>query len=173
MALAAGIPALHRVPARMVEGSAFSQFTQQYAVERQPEGEILIIDNFDRYVSSLSEGESGPFVALYESLRHRHGMLITLSRPNAARESYDQHFASRIEAAVIYELSNPKEEEIPLLISQMALQRGVRLSERKVRYLVPRVGRDIPSIERYLNRMLHISSLRANKTGFSELSDAL
>ena len=87
--------------------------------------------------------------------------------------SFDQHINSRLQAGSGFALGSPHESELPAIIDIMARQRGIKLTEKKQEFLERRLGRDLPAIEEYLERLVHLTNVLGKRVGFEALGDAL
>jgi len=134
---------------------------------------VVIVDDAEKYLALLKRVGPGSFVQLYEHCRKRNARLVFLCRDESVFPGLDDHAMSRIATAHSYHLAPPDGTELPLLVKMMARQRGLDLSSRKQGFLVRRVGRDIESVEKYLNRLVFLSQVLDKKVRFSLLSDAL
>ncbi len=158
----------------LVEGGALSEKIEELTLAfDKHQGRIVLIDDADLYLEALRPGDSGPFVALVEACRLSQGKLLFLLDSEKTAFRYDEHVASRMLSGIEFEISAPLESEIPDLITQIAKQRGFYLSPKKIQYLSRRVGRDIMSIVRYVDRLGHLSRLLGKSAKFPLLSDAL
>lgn len=158
----------------LAEGRSLHEKIDEYtkAFEKH-EGRVLLIDDADRYLETLHPGESGPFVALVEACRLSQGKLLLILPSERDGFQYDEHVASRMLSGIEFEIHPPEEHEMATLISRIAKQRGFYLSPKKIQFLSRRVGRDILSIVRYLDRVQHLSRVLGASAKFPLLSDAL
>jgi len=62
---------------------------------------------------------------------------------------------------------------MPRLVEMLATQRGIRLKERKIDFVVRRLGRDIGAVERYFDRVRHLADVLGQSVKFPVLSDAI
>jgi chromosomal replication initiation ATPase DnaA len=70
-------------------------------------------------------------------------------------------------------LAPPTEQDIPQLINLMARQRGIALSEKKLGYIARRVGREVATIELYLNKLEQLSRILGSSVDLELLKDAI
>jgi len=134
---------------------------------------VVIVDEAEKYLALLRQAGSGSFVQLYEHCRKLNARLVFLCHDEGIVAGLDDHAMSRIATAHSFNLAPPDSAELLLLVKMMARQRGLDLSNRKQSFLVRRVGRDIESLEKYLNRLVFLSQVLDKKMHFSLLNDAL
>lgn len=162
-----------RVP-KYLEGSHFKNWMS--SVEHSilwSDLDVIIIDDIDRYFLELKEGESGPFVNFYESLKRSRAKLTMFSSTPWDKFPCDPHVMSRLKASGLIDLTPPSEEDIPTLVSRLGRQRGFKLKDRQIDFISKRVRRDLPSLERYFDRVHHLSGLLGSKVKFPLLNDAV
>jgi chromosomal replication initiation ATPase DnaA len=135
---------------------------------------VLIIDNAEVLLNTFHPGTSGPFVYLVEERRRKGGAIILFSTQSPEELPCDDHIKSRIASGSIYHITQPSDEDMLPLLSELARQRGLALTERKEKYLIQRLGRSIQAIEALLERAVIISELNEHyRIDFSVLNDAL
>jgi len=136
-------------------------------------GEVVIVDESERYFQSLPPGESGSFVDLIERIRLDQGKVVFLGATRIGELLCDQHVTSRLGPGAGYEMGIPAESDLEPLIAGMARQRGINLSSRKASFLSPRLNRSIEAIEEYLDRVAMLSSTLSASVDFPLLADAM
>lgn len=134
---------------------------------------VFLVDDVDQYFSRPHFEDSGQFVHLVEYLRNRKSSLFLFSSKSRSELPVDEHVQSRLLPGAGNVLGPPEEADIHELLKTMAAQRGIFLQERKRGFLLRRIRHDVPSIERFLNRVLQISTGQGRKVQFSLLEDAL
>ena len=134
---------------------------------------LFIVDDFDKFFLRPDFSDSGAFVHFVESLRSANASLVVLSGRSLRELPADEHVMSRLIPGEGYVLGPPEEEEVLDLLLVMAKQRGIVLKERKRKYLLRRLGFDAASIERFLDRLLQISTGQERTLRYSFLKDAL
>ena len=157
----------------LIEGPELAEFMN--APERLSISplEIFVVDNAEQYFSGILPGASGPFVDFFERVRRGGGQIIFLfSEPQGALPC-DEHILSRLKAATVGRIVGPSESDMPELIRMMARQRGFRLSPKKVDFLVNRLGRSVPSVDEYFDRVQHLTEVFGRPIQFPLLQDAL
>ena len=142
-------------------------------VEVSGEAPVVLVDNADKLLMQLLPGDSGPFVSLVERLRTASAKLVLLSATEMNELPCDEHIMSRIAPGAGHHLELPAESELVPLGQLMAKQRGLILTERKVKYLLRRLGRDIREIEDYFDRVNYLSSLFGQQVKMPLLADAI
>lgn len=135
--------------------------------------EVLIVDNAENAFLPQGEDNRGAFVKFVEESRSLGGSMIFLSRAKIKSLSCDDHIKSRLRPGEGFLIGDPAEEDILHLLKCIASQRGIRLKERKLAFLDKRIARDIPSIERYFDRLTHLSRVLGAKIRFPLLGDAV
>jgi chromosomal replication initiation ATPase DnaA len=155
---------------RIVEGERIPA----WLTELRDGSTIIIIDDVDHYLRNVLPGDSGPFVSRIEELRTAKIPVIALSSVGIEELPCDNHVKSRLFPGAGLHLGSPDIEELPRLVTHMARQRGMLLSERKVGYVVRRIGRDIEAIENYLDRLDYLSNVLGGQgLKFQVISDAV
>lgn len=158
---------------RLVEGSSLSRWLIGWNEEKRRSDEIIIVDEAEKYFKSKNPGRSGEFVSLVEELRKSGKGIILISGTPLTSFPCDEHIKSRILPGVGYTIGSPSEDDMRGVIGQMALQRGLKLLDRKLLYLSKRLPREVKAIEEYLDRLIKIASVTNSKTNFSAMNDAL
>jgi len=158
---------------RLIDGNSLSRWILSWRNEKKSGDEILILDEAEKYFKNKSAGSSGEFVSLVEEMRKECKGIVLLSGISLHAFPCDDHIRSRILPGVGYSILAPGEEDVRGIIKQMALQRGLKLTERKLGYLSKRLPRDIFSIEDYLDRLLKITTVTNSKADFVTMGDAL
>lgn len=166
------VGAVARFP-RLLEGGEFGQFINSVGVEPFASEDLFIVDDAHTYLETLGAGDSGPFVAFVEKLRLARAGLILLSRQPLEAFRFDEHVRSRLIPGAGLVIGPPADEDMPKLIEMMAKQRGIKLKERKIDYVVRRLGRDIGAIERYFDRVRHLADVLGQAVKFPVLGDAV
>ena len=158
----------------LVEGADLGREIEELE-NRSPIGadNLFIVDDVDDYFLGSDFTDSGAFVHLVECLRTRNASLLLMSSRTADSLPVDEHVRSRLLPGEGYVMGRPAEEEMLELLSVMAQQRGIVLKERKWTYLLRRLQLDIPSIERFLDRLLQLSNGQEKTVRYSMLRDAL
>ena len=133
--------------------------------------EVIIIDDFDRYLSTyqLKDGP-GVLVSLLESARHAGAQVFGMLGNEI--ETLEPHVGSRLASAIHSALKHPDENEISDVFSAMAKQRGIKLGNQKKKFAEKRIRRDIPSIERYLDRVMLLSHRMGRRVELQMLKSA-
>ena len=118
------------------------------------DGAVIVVDDAHLVLSKFNAGDSGKFVKFAEALRSRNISLVLMSAVAFSEFRFDEHIASRLKAGSGFHIEAPSQEELPLLIKQMSLQRGQKLTPRKIEYIATRVSRDPASVARFLAERL-------------------
>ncbi len=135
--------------------------------------EVLIVDDAQEYLYDIQPGQSGPLVNAIEIYRRAKASIIFLSSKELEEFSFDEHIRSRLIPGGGLTIRPPAAEHLPRLIELMAKQRGIKLTEKKVTFLLKRLDRNIKEIEEYLERVNYLSQLFGRSIKFPLLSDAL
>lgn len=134
---------------------------------------VVIVDDIDVYLRNVKPGESGPFVHFWEFLRQREIHLVLLTSASINELPCDEHVISRLHSANKFTIGDPEEKDLDRLVHALASQRGIKLGDRKISFLQKRMRRDIPSLEHYFERLVHLSTIFGEKVKFNLLEDAL
>jgi len=166
--------AKHNLFPRIVEGEKFADWMTKHSDNNIPASDqVIIVDDADKYFASAIPGNSGPFVSFIEGLRAAKCKVVFLCKAFLDDLPCDDHIMSRLRAGSNFSLNDPVESEIQELILVMARQRGIHLTARKVQYLNKRIGRDIPAIEEYLDKVHHLANVIGKPVHLPLLSDSL
>jgi chromosomal replication initiation ATPase DnaA len=159
---------------RILEGTRFSEWLADPThVASLREDDMLIVDNADQYLACLRPGDSGALVHCIEQARVSGALLVFLSALSIDEFQLDGHATSRLSAGAGLKLAPPTEQDIPQLINLMARQRGIALSEKKLGYIARRVGREVATIELYLNKLEQLSRILGSSVDLELLKDAI
>lgn len=160
---------------RIGEGSDLGAISYQLQTEEQSDTltKVIVIDNIDSYLLTVNKGESGEFVSFIEWCRLHKIAVIMLSGVKIDNLPCDDHVKSRLRAAIQLQIDEPEDNEVTLIIDALARQRGVRLTQRRINFLTRRLARDIPSLERYVERLIHLSQVLGKSIKFNLIADAL
>ncbi len=129
----------------------------------------LCIDDAQNLLAS--EDFVGQFVSLYEQVRQRSGVIILFSDRDLSSEN--PHLQSRLASLTTLSLGSPAREDLQPLLQAIAKQRGLKLKTRDQEFLERRLPSDIAGIERYVERVLKLSSFDAKRIGLETLKDAI
>ena len=159
---------------RIVEGGDFARWSvENVNTHRFVREDVIIVDDAHAFFKDVKPGMSGPFVNLIETLRGVRAGILFLSRSPLSELPCDEHVMSRLLPGDGFALHRPDEGDMSRLISLMARQRGIHLTELKIEYLVRRLRRDVASIEEYLGKVSHLSQVLGKSVKFPLLSDAI
>lgn len=135
--------------------------------------QVLIIDDAQSYFISVEAGGSGQFVSLFEWGKRNNIKLLVLSAAGHGDFPCDSHIMSRIRSAAQLTISPPAEEDVSGVIAVLAKQRGFKLQPRSLEFIRRRLGRDIASLERYLDRLMHLAHVLGRSIKSGLINDAL
>lgn len=158
---------------RLVDAQEFSGLVKSFQKEQLSGEGVVIVDDIDSYLSKVEPEQSGEFVNFWEFHRQRDIHLILFSSKPIESFPCDAHVMSRLKSASSFTIEAPSEEDLEKLVSSLAEQRGIRLGDRKISFLRKRIRRDIPSLERYFERLMRLAQLFGEKVKFPVLGDAL
>lgn len=161
---------LARFP-RLLEGRELERGMASLTVNDYSAEDLFIIDDAHTYLEGIQPGNSGPFVAFVEKVRAARAGLILLSQKPLEAFSFDEHVRSRLIPGVGLVIEPPAESDMPVMVDRLARQRGIRLKERKIDFVVRRVGRDIGAVERYFDRVRHLADVLGQAVQFPLLGD--
>jgi len=159
----------------IIEGNDLPEFSYKLdSLESHKNiSEPIFIDNIHEYLLSVTPGESGQFVSFVEWCRRNQVKLLLTSSVDLSQLPCDDHVMSRLRAAVDYTIGVPSDQDLPLIIEAFSRQRGVKLSKRYIDFLIRRLGRDLLSLEKYIDRLLHLSQVMGRSIKSRLLADAL
>ncbi|MGI6523708.1 MAG: hypothetical protein ACOX2O_00205 [Bdellovibrionota bacterium] len=156
---------------RLVDGDSLQDFLVKQGVGAKYRSEtVIIVDDADKYLATLSSDRSGEFVNLVEALRRSQAGLLLLTGQQVSDFAIDDHVRSRLRPGEGFLLSSPDDAQLNELIFTMAKQRGIILTPKKVAYLAKRLGREVPSLAKALNALLVKSREGADVDSFEVLA---
>ncbi|MCB0321770.1 MAG: hypothetical protein KDD60_12660, partial [Bdellovibrionales bacterium] len=103
----------------------------------------FIVDDADRYLASLDDGESGALVRLIEELRVQGGYLVFFRGVPLESYGFDDHLRSRFRSGMEWVIGDPDRSEVLPLLNLLCRQRGIRFPEKKLQYLSRRLGNSL------------------------------
>jgi DnaA family protein len=161
----------------MIDGAGLSTRISDYLVTAENNAlsgrDVVIVDDIHLFLAALSPEQSGPFVGFYERLRAENALLILLSSVPLGDYTADEHTMSRLRQGHGLSIGSPNEEDLEGLLKQMARQRGMVLNQRNLKFLLRRLRRDVASLENYLDRLLHLTTVLGAPVRLSLVSDAM
>lgn len=159
---------------RLVEGESFAQWIAT-RMEHPPilADEVILVDDAERYLRTISQGESGPFVNLVESARVTKAKIVLFLPEIITDFNFDEHVESRMLSGMEMALENPAPDELERVLDAIAKQRGMQLSPKKKGFVTKRVGRSIESIESYLDKVARLAHDKGQSVNLSLLGEAL
>ena len=158
----------------IIEGEKFASEVPQLESRAPVDNtSVFIIDDAHKYFLSPQREDSGAFVHFIEFLRLRKATVIILSSLDLDELPVDGHVKSRLIPGASPIFGSPSETEMITILRALAKQRGIVLRERKLEFLARRLPRDIPSLEKYLDRIILMSDGRGKALRYSLLGDAL
>lgn len=164
---------LGRLP-RSIDGYRLGEWLAgSFADVRWTPRDVLIIDDAHEYFRRIQPGGSGPFVHMIEAMRALGAAVFLLSQEPLHAFACDDHVKSRLRPGDGLEISAPDDRDIEELVTFMAAQRGIHLKDRQTAFVARRIGRSIPAIEAYFDRVLHLSQLFGRKIQYPVLGDAV
>lgn len=158
----------------IIEGERVAEwFRSSHSAKTLSSRDVLLIDDSDSYLMGLTEEQRGEFVTLVEDYRQACATIVLLSSSDLNTLNSDGHVLSRVRAAEQYKIIGAAPDEAATIIEHMASQRGLKLSQKKVSYLVKRLGRGMGEVEDYFDRLDYLSRVLGSSIKFPLLSDAL
>ena len=157
----------------IIEGERLPEWCNDSVSAMSNHRDILIVDDADHYFEQLRPGASGEFVGCVERLRAVGAGIVFLGKPGLDQYSFDEHVGSRLLAGGELTIGHPAESDIAQLVAVMARQRGLVLSERQIRYVQKRVGRSLPALHDFFDRLVGLSLERGKTGGLDVLSRAI
>lgn len=164
----------HNLFPHLIEGRDIAGFLTDRGTRGPFNGdEVFVFDDVQIYMEDGELEDSGPLVAFLELARMSRVPVLFIS--TLARNSLkcDEHIMSRLRSGHLVSLLNPSDGDMPSLIQAMGRQRGILLTDKRVRFIARRLRRDIPSVEEYLNKVTHLSTVLNKAVKLPLLSDAL
>ena len=134
---------------------------------------VVLIDDADHLLDALKPEDEGIFVTLVEQLRAVGGKVFLFAARPVAELKTDDHVCSRLRLAAGLAIGAPADGEFHVLLEALARQRGLRLRAREVAFLTRRLGRDIQSLEYYLERLEHLARVLAQPIRFPLVANAV
>ncbi|MBN8550086.1 MAG: hypothetical protein J0M12_12280 [Deltaproteobacteria bacterium] len=154
---------------RVLEGREFAEFLESSRFDFTRE-DALLVDDAQNYFAALKPGQSGPFVACIERLRLARAGIVFFSDRDISAFEFDEHVRSRVIPGLGLAIGAPSEGDMTEIIRAVAKQHGMRLSEKKLGFILKRVGRNIGSVEDYFQRLIHLSQVLGRPIKFPLMS---
>ncbi len=140
---------VHR-PSRAIFASDGSTIALPESVEA---GSLIVVDD----VQSLSDAGQNALFRLFNNARHA-GLAFALAGPCAPMAlSLREDLRTRIGQSLIFHLQPLSEDEKRTALHRHAAQRGMRLDDTIINYLMYHGRRDLPSLMRTLDRLDQLS----------------
>ena len=134
---------------------------------------FLIIDSAEEYFETVSPVDEGKFVTFIEKLRKLNLPVIFISAKSIESLKCDVHIMSRLKSSISFLIEDPNEEEMRNIVNSMILQRGLKLKDKKLDFLMKRLPRSIHDVTNYLERLDTLMSIKSAKADFGTLGDAI
>ena len=158
----------------VVDGADLASWLVEGYQERDwNQSDVVLVDDLDRYLAEVVPGAGGAFVNFFESMRLSGVRLVFTYTRDLDSLPCDAHVMSRLRSAVGLHLDTPDQDDLPQLLHAMATQRGIRLKQRHISYVLKNVGRSVPELESYLERLLHLSQVLGKTVKFPLIADAV
>lgn len=135
--------------------------------------DLIIIDDAHTYLSQINPGDSGPFVTFVETLKRSGAKLIMFFNPEFYQLPCDEHVTSRLKFGLDLGIEVAAESELEVMIRVMARQRGVKLSDLQILHIARRIKRDLPAIEKYLEKLIRLSQVFGKSIKIPLINDAI
>jgi len=159
---------------RIGEGTEFSSIALELELNYSSnKPAVILIDDIHEYLLTINPGQSGQFVSFIELCKRIGTALVFFSSKSILDLPCDDHVKSRLRAGMQFEISDPSDSDLADILNSLAKQRGVKLSKRNIDFLHKRLSRDIPSLEHYLDRLLHLSQVLGKTIKMGIISDAI
>lgn len=159
---------------RYIEGGDLEKWLQEKFPELVwSQKDIVIIDDADSYLLQRIQGMSGPFVNFIEILRKGGSKVLLFSKCSIEALPCDDHIISRLRPGCGFDIREPDNNDMSKLVQRMGAQRGMLLKERHIEFIVRRIGRSLPAIEQYFDRVMHLSQVLGKKIQYPVLGDAI
>ncbi len=119
--------------------------------------DLVLVDDVDAWIGHAPAERA--LIGLYNDLRHRDAALIATARSSPTRAAFHlEDCASRMRAALCYELKPLEDEHKVEWLVQMAEDRGVALAPNVSEFLLNRMSRDMASLERVIGRLFEAAA---------------
>lgn len=112
-------------------------------------GSLIIIDD----VHSLSEAAQTTLFRLFNSARHSGLAFVLTARVAPLELNLREDLRTRLGQSLILQLNSLSDEEKRTALQRHALQRGMRLDEVILNYLMNHGRRDLPTLLRFLDQL--------------------
>jgi|GEM_PF-1503432 len=159
--------------AQIISGLDIPAFCYEIDSDNGLTPDALIIDDAHSYLLTAILGGSGQFVTIFEWAKRKGVRVIILSAEKHHSFPCDNHIMSRIKSCAQLEILPPCESDIPMVISSLAKQRGFKLQTRSIEFIRRRLGRDVSSLEKYLDRLMHLAQVLGRSIKSGLINDAL
>lgn len=157
---------------RLIEGGDFAEYLHTARFDFTAD-DFLIIDDAQQYLSKLNPGQSGPFVTCIERLRVACAGILFLSSRDVDSFDFDEHVRSRLIPGLGLVFGAPAEIDMPEIIRAVAKQHGMKLSDKKLSFIVRRVGKNLGAVEDYFQRLEHLSQVLGRPIKFPLMSGVI
>lgn len=118
-----------------------------------PSGGLLILDDVDR----LDDGAQVALFRAFNSARLA-GLALLMSGPTAPLElKLREDLRTRIGQALVYQVQPLSDEEKAATLHSQASQRGLRMEDEVIGYMLRHTARDLPSLMAVLDALDHAS----------------
>lgn len=119
--------------------------------------ELVLVDDIDAWIGHAAAERA--LIGLYNDLRHRDATLVLTARhsPAAGRFHLDD-CASRMRAALCYELRPLEDVHKVQWLVQLAEDRGVELAPNVSEFVLNRTSRDMASLEKVIARLFEAAA---------------
>jgi chromosomal replication initiation ATPase DnaA len=134
-------------------------------------GQSLIVDDAENWLENPSS--EGGFTAVADAILQANGLLVLIGSASANTLKVGSQIKSRLKAGVQMKLGAADEQALDLILKAMCIQRGLKLSEAKRRFVLSRVSRSIPALTAYVQRLQDLGRSERSSTSFELLTAAL
>ncbi len=132
--------------------------------------DFVLLDDFDLLLKDY-KNDIGLIVSFLEDAKNSNSKVVASLTTQSLE--LEPHVGSRVKSAIWLNIGDPAEDEIPKLFDSLARQRGISLEGRKRQYVLSRMGRDIASLERFLDRLVLLTVKAGKGVQLSDIKIAL
>ena len=123
--------------------------------------------------NEIEDESVAKFISTYERLKSNGGCLLVEAAYHPRRCTDNPHILSRLLACELFELSYPREEELPPLFRSLAERANLRLSERNMEFLLKRLPSDPLSFAAILGKIDELSLSQGRPATLNLIREAL
>jgi len=160
------------VPVDLVAaGGAAEWLLRENSGKNLERGTSLIVDDADKWIAQATA--EGGFTAVADALSQAKGVLVLFSSIPAAEVKTPAQVKSRLAAGVQLAIGIPQETDLDPILRALCVQRGLKLTAPKRRFVLARIARTVPALTQYVARLCKEGQGTSASTAFEVLTAAL